>query len=272
MTGPGASSSTTRFTCSRPRSSALRHRSRPCAASASPRPSSGRTAGRATSSPSSAPSVSTCPGRWSKSRAGSPRPPAARYGSPISGKRQASATRRPLRGSVSESPPRTRKNTPIIAGSSTSTGARRCSSSARYLDQVHRIQEKFGAPIITGETPQAERDALCTGNSGMETFPCSSSLRGQLRRRPSRRLRGDPGVRQIRLPPGGGPTARKDPEAQAGRAAGAGSIPSSQGTRKNRTLPSNGSFFSRNRGTSIRSSTRKRSIASNPPDRPARGR
>lgn len=30
----------------------------------------------------------------------------------------------------------------------------------QYLDQVHRIQEKFGAPIITGETPQCERDAL----------------------------------------------------------------------------------------------------------------
>ena len=30
----------------------------------------------------------------------------------------------------------------------------------QYLDQVHRIQKRFGAPVITGETPQHERDAL----------------------------------------------------------------------------------------------------------------
>ncbi len=30
----------------------------------------------------------------------------------------------------------------------------------QYLNQVHRIHERFGAPLITGETPQYERDAL----------------------------------------------------------------------------------------------------------------
>jgi DNA excision repair protein ERCC-3 len=30
----------------------------------------------------------------------------------------------------------------------------------QYLDQIHLIQARFGAPLITGGTPQAERDAL----------------------------------------------------------------------------------------------------------------
>ncbi|OPY81734.1 MAG: hypothetical protein A4E65_01005 [Syntrophorhabdus sp. PtaU1.Bin153] len=30
----------------------------------------------------------------------------------------------------------------------------------QYLDQIHRIRERFGAPVITGRTPQCERDTL----------------------------------------------------------------------------------------------------------------
>ena len=58
------------------------------------------------------------------------------------------------------------------------------------------------------------------GIPGRRPVPAHCLIGSQLRRRLTRCLSGDPGVRQVRLAPGRGSAAREDPEAQAGRTSG----------------------------------------------------
>ena len=87
----------------------------------------------------------------------------------------------------------------------------------QYLDQLHELAELLGVPVITGEMPVNERQELfALFRSGRDLHPRGLEG-GQLQPRPARGLGGDPGLRLVRVPPGGGPAPRADPAPQGRR-------------------------------------------------------
>ena len=87
----------------------------------------------------------------------------------------------------------------------------------QYLKQLRRIAERFDLPLITGQTSNSEREDLY-GQFRTRRDPPAGPLEGrQLRDRPARRQRDDPGLGHLRQPPGRGPAARPDPPAQGRR-------------------------------------------------------
>ena len=86
----------------------------------------------------------------------------------------------------------------------------------QYLKQLRRIAERFDLPLITGAT--LERGAARPVRPvPLRGAPAAGALEGgQLRHRPARRQRDDPGLRHVRQPPGRSPAAGTDPPAQGG--------------------------------------------------------
>ena len=78
----------------------------------------------------------------------------------------------------------------------------------QYLDQLAELSERLDADVITGETPVAQRQKLFQAFRVGEISLLVVSQGRELLDRPARGERGDPGVRHLRLPPGGGPAAR----------------------------------------------------------------
>ena len=89
----------------------------------------------------------------------------------------------------------------------------------QYLKQLRRIAERFDMPLITGQTPNAEREDLY-GKFRNGRAPPAGALEGrQLRDRPAGCERDDPGLGHVRQPAGGSAAAGADPPPQGGRAA-----------------------------------------------------
>ena len=90
----------------------------------------------------------------------------------------------------------------------------------QYLDQLDELAERLDAPVITGDTTVDERERLFEAFRAGEVQTLVVSQGGQLLDRPARGHRGDPGLRLVRLPAGGGPAPRPAAAAQGdGRAA-----------------------------------------------------
>ena len=155
----GARSSTTRSTCSPRRSSAPWPSSRPSGAWASPPRSCARTARRRMSSPSSAPSAWTCPGRCWRRRASSPRPTALRSACPCP-RTSAWNTPSPTSACASASPPRTASSWRWWTSCWRAIRANPSSSSASTWSSCASWASGWAARCITGQTPEKEREEL----------------------------------------------------------------------------------------------------------------
>ena len=91
----------------------------------------------------------------------------------------------------------------------------------QYIDQLDELGEHLDAPVIKGETTQrAAREALRGVPAGRD-LGAGRLQGGELLHRPARGDGRHPGVRHVRLPPGGGPAARPGAAAEGGRARGA---------------------------------------------------
>ena len=86
----------------------------------------------------------------------------------------------------------------------------------QYIDQLDELAAALDAPLIKGETPVNERqrlfEAFRTGEVGLLVV----SKVGELLHRPALRGGRDPGVRLLRVAPGGGPAPRPAAPAQGG--------------------------------------------------------
>lgn len=128
----------------------------------------------------------------------------------------------------------------------------------QYIDQLDELGEHLNAPVIKGETSNAQREKLFgafrEGRSASSSCPRSRTSRSTCRRRPS------PSRCRVRSAP-----ARRKPSVWAAccgrRPTGTRptSTPSSRATRSTRTSPPTASASSRNRGTPTGSWTRTRS-------------
>ena len=78
----------------------------------------------------------------------------------------------------------------------------------QYLDQLDELGERLGAPVIKGETKVKERERLFDAFRHGEIDTARRVQGRELLRRPARGRGRDPGVRLVRLAPGGGPAAR----------------------------------------------------------------
>ena len=78
----------------------------------------------------------------------------------------------------------------------------------QYLDQLDELAADLDAPVIKGETPVKERQRLFEAFRSGEISPARGLQGGQLLHRPPRGSGGHPGVRVLRLTPGGGPASR----------------------------------------------------------------
>ena len=87
----------------------------------------------------------------------------------------------------------------------------------QYLKQLRRIAERFDIPLITGQTPNAEREDLYGKFRRGDAAPADPLEGRQFRDRLARRQRDGPGFGHLRQPAGGSPAARADPPAQGGR-------------------------------------------------------
>ncbi len=84
----------------------------------------------------------------------------------------------------------------------------------QYIDQLDEIAERLDAPVIKGET-QCQGTAAALRCVPSRRDPHSGGLQGgELLHRPAGGLRGDPGLRVLRLPAGGGPAAGQAAAAQ----------------------------------------------------------
>ena len=103
-----------------------------------------------------------------------------------------------------------------------------------YLDQLEELGEALDAPIIQGATKNREREELYDRFRRGELPGAGGEQGGQLLHRPARGERGRPGLRDLRLPAGGGATARAAAATQGRRPAGAlllGGLPGHSGHR-----------------------------------------
>ena len=89
----------------------------------------------------------------------------------------------------------------------------------QYLKQLRRIAERFDLPLITGSTPNSEREDLYGTISHRRAAPAGALEGRQLRHRPARCQCHDPDLGHVRQPAGGSTAARSDSPPQRGRAA-----------------------------------------------------
>ena len=102
--------------------------------------------------------------------------------------------------------------------SSTSTRTTRCWSSAPTSTSSTTLGEELDAPIIQGSTTNRGAGAAVTTRSGSGEISALVVVQGrQLLHRPARGGGRDPGLRHVRLPPGGGAAARPGAAAQGRR-------------------------------------------------------
>ena len=87
----------------------------------------------------------------------------------------------------------------------------------QYLDQLDELAEHLDAPGDQGRDDGQGARAALRGLPHRRDRPAGGLQGRQLLRRPARGRRGDPGLRQLRLPPGGGPAARPAAPAQGRR-------------------------------------------------------
>ena len=85
----------------------------------------------------------------------------------------------------------------------------------QYLDQLDELAEHLDVPVIEGSTTVPEWSG-CTRRSGAEVPTLVVSC-GQSSRRPARGCCRDPGLRDVRVPAGGGAATRADPAPQGRR-------------------------------------------------------
>ncbi len=78
----------------------------------------------------------------------------------------------------------------------------------QYLDQLDELGADLDAPVIKGETTVKERQRLFEAFRAGEIALLVVSQGRELLHRPARGRRRDPGLRLLRLAPGGGPAAR----------------------------------------------------------------
>ena len=84
----------------------------------------------------------------------------------------------------------------------------------QYVDQLLDLAERLDAPVITGETTVRQREKLYEAFRTGRDRPAGGEQGGQLLGRPALGPGGDPGVGRLRLPAGGGATARPAAAAQ----------------------------------------------------------
>ena len=105
----------------------------------------------------------------------------------------------------------------------------------QYIDQLDELGERLQAPVIKGDTSVKERQRLFDAFRDRRG-PDPGGVQGrQLLHRPAGSLGGDPGLRLLRLPPGGGAAARTPAAAQGRTAVRRGSTRSWPGTPSTRT-------------------------------------
>ena len=102
--------------------------------------------------------------------------------------------RRRLPATSTASPARTRPRTTSWPSCWSSTTTSGCSSSASTSTQLQQLGERFELPLITGATPNAEREDLYGKFRRGEVRHLVLSQGRQLRHRPAGRERADPGV------------------------------------------------------------------------------
>ena len=129
-------------------------------------------------------------------------------------------------------------------------GHRRSTSTSSTSSREH-----IGAPVIKGETTVNERERLFEAFRRGEVHTLVVSQGGQLLRRPAGGRGGHPGLRDVRVPAGGGAATRPDPAAEVRRPYVRASTPSSRGTPSTRSTPRTGNGSWPSRATPTASST-----------------
>ena len=77
----------------------------------------------------------------------------------------------------------------------------------QYIDQLDELADRLDAPVIKGGTPVKERQRLFNDFREGKAEDTGGVQGCQLLHRPARGLGSHPGLRFLRLPPGGGPAA-----------------------------------------------------------------
>ena len=88
----------------------------------------------------------------------------------------------------------------------------------QYIEQLEFLSQTLQAPLITGKTPNAEREVLYERFKSAGPPPDRQQGR-ELRHRPPRRQHRHPGLGHLRFPPGGA-APRSHPAPQVGRIRG----------------------------------------------------
>ncbi len=205
---------------------------------------------------SSARSATTRRGRTSRRRAASPRPTASRCASRCpTHERLAYATAEPEERYRLAATAQRRSSRVVEALVGTPPRRARSSSSASTSTSSTTSRERLDAPVITGETPVKERERLFEAFRAGEIRVLVVSQGRELLDRPARGRRRDPGLRHVRLAPGGGPAARPGAAAQGRRPHGPLLHRRRRATPSTRTSPRTASASSPSRATPTGSST-----------------
>ena len=127
----------------------------------------------------------------------------------------------------------------------------------QYVDQLDDLAAAAGRPADHRRDDGPAAGAALRGVPVRGDRPAGGQQGRQLLHRPAQRAGRDPGLRRLRLPPGGGPAAGSVAPAQGGRAPRPGSTPWSRGTPSTPTSPPTGSGSWPSRATPTRSWTPK---------------
>ena len=118
-----------------------------------------------------------------------------------------------------------------------------------------RARRRHRLPGHQGRDQERRARAALRGVPAGRDHHAGGQQGGQLLHRPARGVHRHPGVRHLRLAPGGGPAARPHPAPQGRRPAGPVLLRRRRGTPSTRSTPRTGSASSPSRATPTRSST-----------------
>ena len=87
----------------------------------------------------------------------------------------------------------------------------------QYVDQLEDLAQRLDSALITGDTTDPAAGAALRVVPVRRDRPAGGEQGGELLHRPAQRRGGDPGLRRVRVAPGGGPAPRPPPAPQGRR-------------------------------------------------------